>query len=582
MSLTTPVPRDADAVFPGENWFLYWKTSSSLWRNKLEEFPGTGKIIVPINWSFHSETGDRYDFAEVRPETDLKKLVTIAEELGKEIVFFLPLTPMPFLPNGGIPHLLARSQSLNHEKMAYGIIDGDEDINKLYSFYDPRVFQGFVRFVNTLGAYISQQGITADIYGIDCGYFKGQQFVSYMHDTSNTFDQGFSRFLGTKAEDLGNENTDISSLIQSPEDELKLKNQFAQTLKELYFTAAEQGISANWEGTLRVSFLGGGQEDFFNRLCGNDSLATYSAGIFQAICKDVIPSSILLPSRRKSGILGRELKELVSTSYLQAKLEHDYYEEQSVTSFMPLSFFEVFENTDSGESSARWQELGLWSYLDEHFNWCYKNKEMNDFKWDESSDVTNVVSFVHGREIDQKKFNTILKTFMNGGKIVFNISGLSEILKRKLEAFYLENSLEVEKVNFHTSIQNVILGEGRLLIFEGDNLESLSNDKLFTFWSKLVSTFHLYHLELTKVEGIDYSWRTRTSSLNELNYEEVRRLSVYNPTSYKKKVKVNVKKNFVLMKVLDEINVSVNSHPHEIEIEILPEGSLSLDFGVFT
>ena len=74
MSLTTPVIRDEDSVFPGENWFLYWKTSASLWKTKIESRNDLGSILVPINWSFHSDTGDSYDFAVEKPETDLNKL----------------------------------------------------------------------------------------------------------------------------------------------------------------------------------------------------------------------------------------------------------------------------------------------------------------------------------------------------------------------------------------------------------------------------------------------------------------------------------------------------------------------------
>ena len=84
------------------------------------------------------------------------------------------------------------------------------------------------------------------------------------------------------------------------------------------------------------------------------------------------------------------------------------------------------------------------------------------------------------------------------------------------------------------------------------------------------------------VEGLDFYWRTRPSSTNELKFEEVRRLSLYNPTSYRKKIKMNLTKNFVVYKVLDEINVIVQTYPNEIEIELSPEGSVIVDFGVFS
>ena len=57
---------------------------------------------------------------------------------------------------------------------------------------------------------------------------------------------------------------------------------------------------------------------------------------------------------------------------------------------------------------------------------------------------------------------------------------------------------------------------------------------------------------------------------------------MYNPTSYKRKIKLELNKNFALMKILDEVHVKTNIQNSELSIEILPEGSLSLDFGVYS
>ncbi len=35
--LTTPEFKDADGIFPGEQWFFYWKTTPALWKSNLEE-----------------------------------------------------------------------------------------------------------------------------------------------------------------------------------------------------------------------------------------------------------------------------------------------------------------------------------------------------------------------------------------------------------------------------------------------------------------------------------------------------------------------------------------------------------------
>ncbi len=574
MSLTTPVPRDQDIVFPGENWFFYWKTSASLWKTKLQEFPGT-KIIIPLNWSFHSETGDQFDFDDHRPETNLKKLVEIATEVGKNVVFFLPLTPAPFLPNGGLPHLLARSVALNHEQMAYGIIDADDHLVKIYSFFDPRVFEAFDRFVKKLGQYFSVNKISSDVWGIRSGYFKDGQYRSFIEDSSKTFEQAFSRFLQTKK----SEDT-----VLSPIEERQYAFEFNKTIQNLYETNARESIRDNFEGSLDVAFLGAGTENFLKRLYGTILTADYSAELYEALAKDIIPSSVLLSHRLKKGVLTRELNDLVANSYLPSRLASTAYDHEDITSFQPLSFFKVFERIDGVSSLFQsWADLNLWEYLKASFGWSYKVIHSDTLKLHENKNPyqENILLF-HGHDVDRTIFNFILKTFMNGGRVILNRSGLSDEFNQRFETFFLENNLNVEKVHFQTQIQNIALGEGRLVLIEGEGFKELSKQEYFDFWKTLVETFSLVHVPIQNVEGLDFYWRTRPSSTNELKFEEVRRLSLYNPTSYRKKIKMNLTKNFVVYKVLDEINVIVQTFPNEIEIELSPEGSVIVDFGVFS
>ncbi len=574
MSLTTPVPRDLDTVFPGENWFFYWKTSASLWKTKLQEFPGT-KIIIPLNWSFHSETGDQFDFDDHRPETNLKKLVEIANEVGKQVIFFLPLTPAPFLPNGGMPHLLARSLSLNSEQMAYGVIDADDHLVKIFSFFDTRVFEAFEKFVKKLGQYFNTHKIASDIWGIRCGYFKDGQYKSFMEDTSKTFDSAFNRYLQTKK---------TGDQVLSPIEERSLAFEFNKRIQDLYETHAKENMNANYEGSLDVAFLGASTESFLKRLTGAITTIDYSSELFEALAKDIIPSSVLISHGLKKGVLIRELNDLVANSYLPARLASTAYEHEDISVFLPLSFFKVYERVDGISSLFQsWSDLHLWNYLKPSFGWSYKVISSDTLKLHENkTPYQEHIHLFHGHDVDRTLFNYILKTFMNGGRIILNRAGLSEEYSKRFETFFLENSLVVEKVHYQTQIQNISLGEGRLVLIEGENFKDMSKNDYVEFWKTLVDTFSLVHVPIQNVDGIDFYWRTRPSSTNELKFEEVRRLSVYNPTSYRKKIKMNLSKNFVVYKVIDEINVIVQTFPNELEIELSPEGSVIVDFGVFS
>lgn len=583
MSLTTPELRDFDASFPGENWFLYWKTSAALWKNKLQEFPGS-KIIVPINWSFHSETGDTFDFEDNRPETNLKKLVDCAHEVGKEIAFLLPLTPAPFLPNGGVPFLLARTVGLNQEGMAYGIVDSENHLNKVYSFYDVKVFQAFDRFVKKLGQYFTARGVNADVWGMRCGFIQDGKYHTFLDDTSKAFETAFTRFLDAKKEErVRDENGELIPL--SALEEKQYIHEFGKVIQNLYFDSAKHAMNPNWEGVIDVAFLGASPEKFLKRMSSTISISEYTTEIFDCLCKDVLPSSILLSQQDKHGVLGRELKDLVANSYVYSKFSHGAYEESAITAYEPLSFFHIYESQDGLTALFdSWNDYGLWNYLKDNFQWTYKVRPIEELskKFDDRPATHEKIHFIHGHDVDRNVFQFILKTFMSGGKIILNRSGLSDEFQRKIETFFIENSLKVERVNFQTLIENATLGDGRLLIFNGDQIDKFASDGNLTFWQRILETFQLQHLKIPNSEGIDFYWRTKASSSYELKFDEIRRLNVYNPTSYKKRLQMNLAKNFAVLRVIDEINVTVQTRPNELELEILPEGSVMLDFGVYS
>lgn len=575
MSLTTPVPRDDDAVFPGEGWFYYWKTSASLWRSKLSTISSRW-VIVPLNWSFHSETGDVYDFAEHRPETDLKKLTSIAEELGKTVIFLLPLGPAPFLPNGGLPHLLARTMSLSDEKLGMALVDSEGGLNKLYTFYDTRVYQAFTRFTYHLADYFSRYAINSDVWGFRPLALKEEGVRNFMQDRSEVFEQSFSRFLKAKRDEEQIE-------VQTAAEEDVFRNDYRRTIEKLYEENARNELDAYWEGVFDICFLGADHADTFNRLTEQDSDQKYCWDVLESLCRDMIPSSVLLNQRVKKGVLEKQLAELVESSFLPIKIRGEEGRDEDVNLFGPLQFFEIITQTAlSSLSFYDWKDLGLIDFLRRNHPYSYRLKDYGPHEQVPHEQMEGRVAFFLGDGLDQSLFHAMLKFFMSGGQVVFDRSHLDDEFVKKLEVFFIENSLKVEKINFHTAVHNITLGQGRLLIFEGDQLSELSDEKKSAFWSKLLETFEFRSVQLEKASEVVHLWRTRAASAHELNYEEVRRLSLYNPSSYKKKVVLKHPKNFALMKVIDPIHADVKPGQEQLEMALLPEGSVSLDFGVFS
>jgi hypothetical protein len=575
VTLTTPVPRDADATFPGEGWFYYWKTSASLWKTKLMEHQKGPFVIVPINWSFHSETGDSFDFAEHRPETDLKKLSVIAHELNKKLIFLLPLTPTPFLPNGGLPHFLARTPSVTEDGLALMAVDSDGTFNKMYSFFDSRVFQAFTRFTHELSQYFQREGITDDVWGLKSfSYCRYRGTRSFMLDRSMVFDQSFTRYLKARHEESGN-------FVEGAGEEELLRNEYTQTIEKLYVENAKRSFRSHWEGTLSYCFLGASQEDTFGRMANQHQESKYSVDLLEAMTQDRLPSSVLLPTRVKRSVLLKQCEDLVLNSFLLEKLQT--YQDEETTVFSPLVHFELVEGIQSAKRDRHdWGINGLLPYLRIAYPFTYLIRA-NDFRpSDEDYGANERLYFYQGSSIDQTNFHVMLKRFMSGEKVLLDRTYLSDDYAKKLEVFFIENSLKLEKVNFQTSIQNVTLGEGRLVIFEGDKLKALETSKLFNFWQRMIETFSLKLIALDIPESVLYFWRTRPATPHELKYEEIRRLSLYNPSSYKRKFVINLPKNTVLMKVIDPLKTEATPKPAQIEVQMLPEGSVSIDLGSFS
>ena len=353
LTLTTPMPRDEDAVFPGENWFFYWKTSASLWRSKLEDLGSCRQLLVPLNWSFHSDTGDQFDFGGHRPETDLVRLYRLATEVGVPLVFLFPLTPLPYLANGGVPHLLARHQMQDALGMNRVVIDADGRFHSLFSFYDPRIFTSYGRFAARVARLFSENGVASDVMGLRAGHLVFGRFQSFLDDYSPTFDKAFGRFLEAKraerlqgaqssAGGLGTEIFEAGPMISDPEVERAYKVEFRQTIENLYQKAAEDNLSANWEGTLNVNFLGAGSADFFEKVVDIHPAKKYGRELLTSIVRELLPSSVLIPPRVKKGVFKKELDELVVHSQLPYLVDDSYYEGDRAPYFAPLKIFYAY------------------------------------------------------------------------------------------------------------------------------------------------------------------------------------------------------------------------------------------------
>ena len=570
--LTTPLLlKDEDELFPGENWFFYWKIGSRLWKSKFEDYSRSGPILLPINWSFHTDTGDNFDFATHRPETNLKKLVATAKEVGREISFLLPFGPVPFIPNGGLPHLLAKVASLNNLGLVQGAISANSVINKMYSFFDSSIFKAYAKFTDALGAYFTSSGIDCNVWGMDAGYIEGGGFKSFLFDHSSSYQDSLDQFKTASRE---------KNPKQVYTDKI-LERDFCQFIRETYLNQAARGLGGNWEGFVRVGFVGSGPQDFFERLEGEEREDKFIGQTLKILSAQALPSSALIPGKMKEGVWGKVLEDQVVGG-----VTRDFnkaYEMGQEGEFIPLKFFEFYHHKkDYPTTSHFWDKIHLLSYLQKEYRWTYLQSRDDEIKWSEIENSGPRIHFLQGQFIDQKLFQNIIKLLMSGHNIVLDGNQIPPTYVRRIESFFLENDLRVNKIKFHTEISHIKLGESHLIIFDSKKLRPLSKEKITHFWRSLLAIFTINHLAVKLPTGVEIYWRTRFPSPIELSYEEIRRASFYNTTSDKKKLNIDLPGNFKLLRIIDQRETKIANAPGEITLKMASKGSVSLDFGVFS
>jgi hypothetical protein len=569
-TLTTPEKKEFEPSFPGENWFFYWKTAASLWESKIALLANGAPIIIPLNWGFHMDYQHSLDFGDNKPETDLKRLVGLIQKLGKQVIFLLPVSPCPFLPNGGIPSFLARIPAIDDSGVITATIDNEDKINRMYSFFDPRVFQGYRKFVGLLGSYLKDQKIGVNVYCAHLGYLLDEKFHYYIQDNSNAFDQGFNRYL---------EQNQLP-LFQNLTEELNAKENYSDQVRTLYEFSAKEALGNYYAGTVKVSFIGGEPVNLIERsYLDSLFLERNISDVLHSITHDVVPSTSLLGKREKTDLIDRAFKRILSDSFIRNKFSSQIINEDHDLQFLPLSFFDIYKLDSKFIDRDFLYSIGLIPFLKRNFEWTYNIHQELPEEVPESKHPQ--LSFFFGKYLSKDAFNFILKLFLSGEKVFLDMAEIQPEFIKKIDLFISENKLQTEKVNFIIPMTKISLANGSLILFNREDLMKESLAKRISFFETIIAFFQISHLKVNGDEGLIQHWECRNSSTFELQYQEIRRLTLMNTSSYRKNVNLHSTKHFAFLKIIDQNLSQVKSNPLGIEVELKPNGSVSLDFGYF-
>jgi hypothetical protein len=557
---------DYDPVKPGEQWFFYWNTSAALWEQKILEFPSDATLFIPLYWGFHAEGQSDWDFGKYHPERDLKRLVKVLTQHGRKFCWILPLTPAPFLPNGGVPVHSARVLSITSEGIHLASFDGQGLLNKMYSFFSPKVLQSYSEFLNSFARFLVENKCQAPVWGGEFFYrLKGEK-ISFLEDHSTAFEQGFSRYL--------KKNFPEGTEIDLASKEHQLKNQFTQEVSSLFRTISQEILAPFWEGKQEITIFGSSPKDTIQRsLPSGKAQIEYFQDLFESFIQTEWFSTSLLQEREKKELLKQCLGEHFNNDQIEEKfkLAPEQFDLSEV--FHPLALVDIYIQ---GHPEV-WQNNGLLSFMKNHYRWIYYLHGHFLFTHNEIEAGQNRIRIFHARGMDRTHFAQMLKLFMMGQKVIFDSQDISSELEKRLEIFYLENNLKIQSINYQTNLTMCQLGEGHLVRIDGEKLKTSSSSD--SFWSHLFQYLNVNHPQVICDNDVYNLWRIRATSPHELNYLDVRRINLYNPTSYKKQVSIHTQKKFAFMKVIDPQHAQARTTPYGVEIELLPNGKLALDFG---
>jgi hypothetical protein len=436
----------------------------------------------------------------------------------------------------------------------------------MYSFFDPKVFKNYSSFVASFAEMLAQQNSKAPVWGAEFLYLENEKSVSFLNDSSLAFDQGFSRYL-KKVYPQGLD-------LDQTSNEIDLKKTFHHEVENLFRSLAAEALSPYWQGIKSIRAFGAGPRETIERSLGTGkSQTSFFNNLFEAYVSQGWFSTCLLNGKEKKSLLQDCLMEHFANNEIEHRFHYLVESPQIGPEFRPFVLMDIFDF----QKPAVFLRNGLKTFLNNQYRWMYYQHSSLEFNSDWIDSAQQRVKFFHAQGMGRTEFAQMLKLFMMGQRIIFDKTGLTDDLDKRLQVFYMENSLQIQSVNFLTSISLCDLGEGKLITFDGEKLKQ--NEEKAQFWGHVFKFLNLNNPLIQSDQDIFSLWRIRSTSPHELNYLDVRRVNFYNPTSYKKSIIVQTQKRFAFMKLIDPLHATAKTTPEGVEIELLPNGKLALDFG---
>lgn len=543
-----------------EGFFLYWNSPRHSWEKVILNNPSKKYLIIPVNWALHIVNG-KVHFGDGSDELSLEYLIRLGVEHGKKVILLLAITPNPLLENGGVPADV--NAELSHSEIGvprFFCSEGNKII-KLKSFYSPEVFKEFSRFLKAFGKFLSYIDLPYDV--------ASTEYVSLSDD-------GISHSL---IQDFGPAQIDSFEKFRKHAGEKANPGFLEAMILDLYEECIRECCKEDYVGRLKVSVLGTRAEDSVNKVFGATDPIAQNKSLINCFKNNIYPISPFEISS-ENDLLNRQYLSLMCSNYIEDCLRTSSLtnDKANLTMISHLSFFhgrslDQFEVKELVSKTLDVVDRGL------GFSSSSKLFELNKFEIDEGLDSELI--YLIGNSFKTEEVKLVKKLFFSGNKIIFDLKNCSNAFLDELRLNFSSSGIKKSKLNLEAELFIYELGSSVMILFDSSELFSNSNEVCQEFWKKIIYAAEIDFLKMSGADELDYIWRKRPIKSNELNFEEIRRLNIFNPHNEEKVVTLEPSERFFLLKKVDDHLASVNRMTsRELCISLSPKGSVGIEFGV--
>jgi hypothetical protein len=565
VSLTTPEKFEQNDVYTEEGLFLYWRTTSILWQEIVSSNVFQKYLIIPVNWPAHV-VGGVLDFGERRKELDLNKLIDVGNKNGKSVILLFPISPNPLQANGGIPSSLAVNNAVNAGGLFSHSLYGDE-IVKFYSFFDTRIYRSYSEFIKKVSSSIKMPQDSYRVVTGEFGSVNAGEFNSFFTDHGHSFKKAFEQYLNS----IDERDKKIRKMGE-------MKRDFTSFVKSLYFKEVHRNFSSVFLCHQLLGVINSGESHSLTNLFSTVDNVSVGNQILDAYSNEIIPIAWGVDKSGRNEIFSTQIKQLVNANYLDRCFE-GFNEAEDSVDFLPLSLF-TFVGASSLESNVfSWKKTGLLNYLNKSYGRCFNHK-LSEIERIRDNYLLNKVLFICAKALRSKDFFVLKEIFYSGAQIILDINDLEEDKDIFLKEFLMSREIKKEVVNIGITFSIYSVHNSTLIVFNSREFESIEINKN-EIWKKVIASLTVHHFHLDqKSHGVLSCWRSRSAKPNEMNFDEIRRLSFYNMTDYRKDINVKIKEGFYLLKTVDKHSVTLDKEDDRVKMNFSPKSSISLDFGI--